>query len=270
MTALREPETSQSDKSLLEHFSKEMWQSIARFLTTSDLTNLAKTCQAFRVTLPKTPQYIGEKERALFLQNTGRQYQLLCGDSDALHAIFAQLQRAAASDPIQCLTEQYEAIQHWQNGDYTIDCATADVDNLKARAKKGFNLTPLLAMLKLEIIKTKPADSEYFLNIRHEDSHFDYQRDYQRIQWFYGLAMACTMVAGSCLIAPYLITSVAGSAVIMPLLITASVGALIFFTLASQLGYTHQRALHGFVLNDDFLEKDKESSVVSSAATKRF
>ncbi len=226
-----------------------VYQKLAEYLEDKDLATLAKLCKGTSVSLPKIPQYSGAKARAEFFVKVGKQRELLLQHARTQGDFLNALITGTDEQKVQ----RYKELLRISQGDFNFVSQSQAINTLKSKMQyENCDLLPLLAALKLEIIKTKPAESEYFLNINNEQTKFDYQEGYGSIIFFSVVGVVALIIAAAPLVGSFVFSSVV-LANVLPYIIAAAVAGVVSLSYAGTLGDQHQRGLHEFVLDESFL-----------------
>lgn len=233
----------------LETLPLNVYQKLAEHLEVNDLAALAQLCRSTRESIPKIPQYSGAKARAEFFVKVGKQRELLLQHARTQGYYLNALITGTDEEKVQ----RYKELLRISQGDFSFQSQSQAINALKSKMQhENCNLLPLLAALKLEIIKTKPAESEYFLNINNEQTKFDYQEGYGSIIFFSVVGVVALIIAAAPLVGSLAFSSVVLGNV-LPYIIAAAVAGVASLSYAGTLGDQHQRGLHEFVLDESFL-----------------
>jgi len=226
----------------------DVYQTITSSLEAKDLLALRESCTTTRDNVSKLPVYKGTIKKDQYLKRVQKQESLLFKQKRSGQDFFQQLIADPSKMPLY-----YQDLLNILNGDFLFDSKYPVINQIRDLAKKGrVDLLPLIARLKLEIIKKKPIESDYFLHVHNEDTNFDYTHGYYVIALSCALGAIAGVASASALGAAYYLGGAAIN-LMLPYLIVGAAVALICFAVAGHYGSQHQRGLHQFVLNEDFL-----------------
>lgn len=244
----------EAKRATFESLPPQVYQILAGFLEKEDYGHLAIACKQTHNGITKTPQYKGEKAKATFFTKVGEQHQVLLKSKHAGSRYLDALRQGNYQE----LTTKYKQLAQIHNGGFDVQSDYAVINQIKNDAvHNGLSVIPLMAALKLEIIKTKPAESQYFLNIDCEETKFDINEGYEWIAFLSALGTVA-LVGGACTAGVAFFAS-ASLELLLPLMVTAALITVVSLSIAGYLGSKHQLGLHQFVLDKNFLNEAKQN-----------
>ena len=230
----------------------DIYQKIASSLDTTDLLALRESCKTTCENVSKLNRYKGTIKKDLYFKKVQKQESLLFKQESSTKDIFHRLMK----DPSRMASYYHDLLKVLDN-DSNFTSKHDIINQIKNLATKGqIELLPLIARLKLEIIKAKPIESEYFLHVHNEDTNFDYTHGYHVIAWSCALGTIAGVASASALGAAYYLGGTTLN-LLLPYLIVGAAVALVCFAIAGHYGSQHQRGLHQFVMNEDFLNENQ-------------